>query len=159
MANSDYYEELSVSKSAPAGDISLRRLKAGDQDLAEIASLLNAADWEASVKNFSEADFNKFLALDHTFYLLAYAGQEIAGAIHGYDHLHPTGVKYLYVDEVDTIEGHRRQGVATVMMNEVFAIAHENGDSEIWLGTEDDNEKAKAFYLSLKPDEIENGPI
>jgi ribosomal protein S18 acetylase RimI-like enzyme len=85
--------------------------------------------------------------------------QEIAGAIHGYDHLHPTGVKYLYVDEVDTIEGHRRQGVATVMMNEVFAIAHENGDSEIWLGTEDDNEKAKAFYLSLKPDEIENGPI
>jgi hypothetical protein len=28
-----------------------------------------------------------------------------------------------------------------------------------WLGTEHDNEAAKALYNKLKPSEIENGPI
>lgn len=140
-------------------EIKLRRLKATDTDLAAIAAQLNAADSEVSIKNFSEQSLRNFLSNRDNFYLLAYRGDDIAGAVHGYVLLHPTGVKYLYIDEVDTMASHRRQGVATGMMRETFAIAQEYGCSEAWLGTEHDNEAAKALYLSLSPSEIENGPI
>lgn len=139
--------------------ITLRRLRSSDTDLAELAANLNAADSEVSIKDFSGQSLKEFVADPNHFYLIAYRNDKIAGAIHGYLHLHPTGVKYLYVDEVDTMEGHRRQGVATAMMNEVFVIAKEYGASELWLGTEHDNERAKAFYVSLHPSETENGPI
>jgi ribosomal protein S18 acetylase RimI-like enzyme len=139
--------------------IRLRRLTATDSDLAQISAELNAADWEASIKDFSAESLREFLTSDQRFYLLAYQGSEIAGAIHGYVLLHPTGVKYLYIDEVDTMVPYRRQGVATAMMQEVFSIAREYGCDEAWLGTEHDNIAAKALYVSLKPTEIENGPI
>lgn len=139
--------------------ITLRRLKATDTDLAAIAAELNAADSEVSIKDFSESSLKAFLADSQRFYLLAYRGGEIAGAVHGYLLLHPTGVKYLYVDEVDTVAKHRRHGVATAMMDETFQIARELGASELWLGTEHDNEPAKALYNGLHPSEIDNGPI
>jgi ribosomal protein S18 acetylase RimI-like enzyme len=139
--------------------IKLRRLTAGDADLATIATQLNAADWEASIKDFSEESLRMFVSEKDRIYLLAYRGEEIAGAVHGYVLLHPTGVKYLYIDEVDTMVGYRRHGVAAAMMKEAFQFAKERGCSEAWLGTEHDNEPAKALYNGLSPSEIENGPI
>jgi ribosomal protein S18 acetylase RimI-like enzyme len=90
--------------------------------------------------------------------LLGYENGEIAGAIHGYVYPHPTGVKYMWIDEVDTMVGHRRHGVAKTMLQEVFVIAKEHGCDEAWLGTEHDNDAANALYLSLGPTETENGP-
>src|SRR6266567_7437627 len=139
--------------------IQLRRLKPTDPGLAQIAAELNAGDNEISLKTFSEASLKVFLADPNRFYLLAYSGGEIAGAVHGYLLPHPAGAKYLYVDEVDTIANHRRQGVATAMMNEVFEIGRQYGADEVWLGTERGNERAKSFYLRLKPTEVEDGPI
>ncbi len=138
--------------------ITLRRLKPTDTDLAAICEQLNAADWEASIKDFSEGALRDFLADSNHFYLLGYIEGEIAGAIHGYVYPHPTGVKYMWIDEVDTMAKHRRQGVASTMMKEVLEIARAHGCDEAWLGTEHDNEAAKALYSGLNPTETENGP-
>lgn len=148
-----------MNSNASQPNIRVRRLKAGDADLAEIAAQLNAADSEVSVKNFSAGAFKEFLADKSRVYLLAYYGDEIAGAVHGYTLLHPTGIIYFYVDEVDTLAGHRRRGVATALMREAFVVARALGARELWLGTEHDNAGAIAFYTGLKPDETENGSI
>lgn len=137
----------------------LRRLKSDDTDLAQIAAELNAGDNEISVKTFTEASLREFLSDANRFYLIATIDGEIAGALHGYNNVHPAGVNYLYVDEVDTIKKFRRRGVATAMMKEALMIARDYGADELWLGTEHDNEPAKALYLGLNPTEIENGPI
>jgi ribosomal protein S18 acetylase RimI-like enzyme len=139
--------------------ITLRYLKNTDTDLRQIAAELNAADWEASVKDFSIADFDQFLRSEDRYYLIASIGAEIVGAIHGYKLLHPTGVTYMYIDEVDTMANHRRKGIARAMMLSVLELAKEWGCDQAWLGTEHDNEAAKALYISLEPFEIENGPI
>jgi aminoglycoside 6'-N-acetyltransferase I len=139
--------------------IQLRRLTATDTDLAEVATRLNEADSEVSLKTFTAKSLKDFLRDPERFYLIGYVGSQIAGVIHGYALHHPAGVKYLYIDEVDTMERFRRQGVATAMMKEVFEIGREYGCDEAWLGTEADNDAAKALYLGLKPSEVENGPI
>jgi ribosomal protein S18 acetylase RimI-like enzyme len=139
--------------------IELRWLRAKDSDLAEIAAQLNGADSEVSIKQFSAESLRRFLSDPLRYYLIATVDGKLAGALHGYVHLHPTGVSYAYIDEVDTIEEYRRQGVATAMMREALAVAKQQGASEVWLGTEHDNEAAKALYQSLSPTEIEHGPI
>ncbi|MEO7617723.1 MAG: GNAT family N-acetyltransferase [Candidatus Saccharibacteria bacterium] len=139
--------------------ITLRYLKKTDTDLSQIAAELNAADWEASVKDFSAVDFENFLKSEDRYYLIASIGTEIVGAIHGYKLLHPTGVTYMYIDEVDTMANHRRKGIAKAMMVSVLELAKDWGCAQAWLGTEHDNEAAKALYMSLEPFEIENGPI
>ncbi len=142
-----------------SSDITLRRLKPTDPDLAAVATELNEADSEVSLKSFTGASLRDFLSDPERFYLLAYIDGHIAGAVHGYALHHPAGVRYLYIDEVDTMEAYRRRGVARLMMAEAFAIGRELGCSDAWLGTEHDNKAAKALYEGLKPDEIENGPI
>jgi len=139
--------------------VTLRRLQASDTDLADIAAELNAVESEVSSKTFTAETLRDFLQDPHNFYLLATIDGHIAGATHGYLHVHPTGLKYLYIDEVDTIKQFRRQGVATAMMHEAFAISRQLGATKAWLGTEDDNEPAKALYQGLDPSKIEHGPI
>ncbi len=139
-------------------EIKLRWLKPGDTDLAAIAADLNGPTWEVSRHEFSADSLKEFLSDERRFYLLGYLGDEIAGAIHGYLYLHPTGVEYVWIDEVDVAEPHRRQGVAKAMMPAVFNWAAGHGALEAWLGTEDDNEAALALYRSLNPTETEHGP-
>ncbi|HEY2003764.1 MAG TPA: GNAT family N-acetyltransferase [Candidatus Saccharimonadia bacterium] len=140
-------------------NLTLRRLQAADPDLAQIAAELNAGDNEMSSKTFTAESLREFLSNPDHFYLIATSGGQIAGATHGYLHVHPAGPRYLYIDEVDTVKQFRRQGVATAMMHEAFNVGRELGVTEVWLGTENDNEPAKALYLSLRPSEIEHGPI
>jgi ribosomal protein S18 acetylase RimI-like enzyme len=139
--------------------LQLRRLNSSDTNLALIAAQLNEADSEVSVKNFSAESLQKFLSDPDNFYLVATIDDQLAGAVHGYKLLHPTGVAYLYIDEVDTVKNFRRQGVARMMVEESLKIAKELGCAEAWLGTEHDNEPAKALYEGFKPDEVDNGPI
>jgi ribosomal protein S18 acetylase RimI-like enzyme/ADP-ribose pyrophosphatase YjhB (NUDIX family) len=139
--------------------IQLRRLKPTDSDLTEIAAGLNEADSEVSVKSFTAESLRTFLSDPGRFYLIATIGSRIAGAVHGYLLVHPTGIKYLYIDEVDTVAEFRRQGVATTLLKDAFNHARILGASEVWVGTEADNEPAKKLYLSLNPSEVVDGPI
>lgn len=138
--------------------IKLRWLKLADVDFAKIAAELNGPTWEVSRHEFTAETLREFLSRDDRFYLLGYLDDQIAGAIHGYLYLHPTGVHYVWIDEVDVSEPHRRKGVAKAMMEAVLQWSKDHGAEEAWLGTEDDNEAALALYHGLNPTETEHGP-
>ncbi|HSX41486.1 MAG TPA: GNAT family N-acetyltransferase [Candidatus Saccharimonadales bacterium] len=140
-------------------NLSIRRLAKSDAGLARVAEELNSKDWYEGVQDFTADSLKKFLSDPDNFYIAAEVEGKVVGGLHGYVLLHPDGRKLVYIDEVDTIKGHRRQGVATAMMQEAFELSKERGASEAWLGTEHDNEPAKALYQKLGPSEIDEGPI
>lgn len=142
-----------------ANAVTVRRLTAGDADLAEVASHLNGKDWYEGSKPFTAATLLTFLQSPTNLYVVACIGGKVVGGLHGYCLLHPDGRKIVYIDEVDTIAGQRRKGVATAMMHEAFAWSKEQDAAEAWLGTEHDNEPAKELYEGLHPSEVDEGPI
>jgi len=148
-----------MSVQAPDSTLVIRWLSAQDADLAQVATELNASDSEISIKGFSESSLRDFLGSGNRFYVAAYVNDTLAGATHGYRLLHPTGITYWYIDEVDTLVAYRRQGVATAMMKAVLEAAAADGANEVWLGADDDNPDAKAFYQTLKPTEVDDGTI
>ncbi len=87
--------------------------------------------------------------------VLAFKANLVVGQCAGVLHRHPDKTTELYVDEVGTASTHRRMGVAKLMMDELFAWGRELGCVEAWLGTETDNEPAKALYRRYRPTEDE----
>lgn len=140
-------------------EVTLRRLKPEDPDIAPLAAGLNSRDWDGSINDFTAESLTRFLEDDDHIYLVAFVDSSLAGAAHAYLLQHPDGSRYLYIDEVDTKMPYRRRGVATALMRGLLRLAGEYGADEAWLGTEDDNEAAKALYESFSPDEVEHGPI
>ena len=82
--------------------------------------------------------------------VLALDGDQVVGQCAGVIHHHPDKVTELYVDEVGTATSHLRQGIATMMLTELFAWARELGCAEAWLGTELDNDAANALYRKFE---------
>ena len=87
--------------------------------------------------------------------VLAFDGDLVVGQCAGVIHRHPDKPTELYVDEVGTATSHLRRGIARLMMDELFAWGRELGCTEAWLGTETDNEPAKALYRRYRPTEDE----
>ena len=59
------------------------------------------------------------------------------------------GGRMLLIYDLEIDDAHRRQGIATALMNEARNHAKQVGAKETWLVTEDDNPEAKALYDSL----------
>ena len=87
--------------------------------------------------------------------LLAFDNGVVVGQCAAVIHRHPDKLTELYVDEVGTASTHRRMGIARLMKDELFAWGRELGCEEAWLGTETDNEPAKALYRRYRPKEDE----
>jgi ribosomal protein S18 acetylase RimI-like enzyme len=79
--------------------------------------------------------------------------------LHAIAYVHPAGQRYVYVDEVETDEAFRRQGVASAMMKAAREIARGMGAHAVWLGADEGNDAAHALYRSLEAHEIEPGVI
>jgi aminoglycoside 6'-N-acetyltransferase I len=82
--------------------------------------------------------------------ILAFDSGVVVGQCAAVIHRHPDKVTELYVDEVGTASTHRHQGIATAMVDAMFAWARELGAREAWLGTELDNLEANGLYRKLK---------
>jgi len=136
----------------------VRRLRPIDQDLAKIVEQINSASMEID-EPFTQDCLTEFLADDRNVYLTVHIDGQLAGALHAIGYLHPAGQRYLYVDEVDTDEAFRRQGVATAMMRTAREIARDMGPSAVWLGADNGNDAAHALYRSLGAKEVEPGVI
>jgi len=108
---------------------------------------------------FTQDSLIEFLSDERNVYLTVHAGGQLAGTLHAIAYIHPAGKRYLYVDEVDTDEAFRRQGVATAMMRAAREIARDMGASALWLGADDGNDAARALYQSLGAEEVEPGVI
>jgi aminoglycoside 3-N-acetyltransferase I len=136
----------------------VRRLKSTDQDLASLVEQLNSASMEID-EPLTQDTLTAFLADERNVYLTVHAGGQLAGALHAIAYAHPAGRRYLYVDEVDTDEAFRRQGVATAMLQAAGEVARGLGAHALWLGADDGNEAAHALYRSLGAQEIEPATI
>lgn len=108
---------------------------------------------------FTVDSLTEFLADDRNIYLTVHADGRLAGTLHAIGYVHPAGKRYVYVDEVDTDEAFRRQGVATAMLKAAREIARGIGASAVWLGADDGNDAAHSLYRSLGAHEIEPGVI
>ena len=85
--------------------------------------------------------------------LLAFEGDLVVGQCAAVLHLHPDKPVELYIDEVGTASTHRRQGIARLMLDAMFAWGRELGCTEAWLGTELDNVAARGLYDGRSPTE------
>jgi aminoglycoside 6'-N-acetyltransferase I len=81
--------------------------------------------------------------------LLAFDDGVVVGQCAAVLHRHPDKVTELYIDEVGTASTHRRRGIATRLVEAMFAWGRERGAEEARLGTELDNLEANGLYRKL----------
>jgi aminoglycoside 6'-N-acetyltransferase I len=73
----------------------------------------------------------------------------VVGQARAVVHSHPDKSPELYIDNAGVAPAFQRKGIATRMLAEIVQCGKERGCREVWVGTEMDNEPAKALYLSL----------
>lgn len=128
--------------------IDLRRL--GPDDLATLLSVEEGLFDEP----LNSAESAAFLADPANLLLLAFDGDDAVGMLTGTFLRHPDKPLSLFVNELGTREAWQRRGIATALMREAIAIARARGARGVWLGTEEDNDAAIAFYRSLGAEEL-----
>lgn len=82
--------------------------------------------------------------------LLAFEDDLVVGQCSAVIHRHPDKPVELYVDEVGTASTHLRQGIATLLVEAMFAWGRQLGCREAWLGTELDNLEANGLYRKIR---------
>ncbi len=87
-----------------------------------------------------------YLAEPSHLMVLALSGQEVIGQARGMIHRHPDLPTELYIDNLGVTPDHRREGVASRLLDELVAWSRELGCDEAWVGTEVDNEPARTLY-------------
>ena len=120
--------------------IACRRITASD------AALLSNIATDVFDEPVDPLRLAAYLASPGHLMVLAFDGDLVVGQCAGVVHRHPDKVSELYVDEVGTASTHLRQGIATAMLEALFAWGRELGCEEAWLGTELDNDAANGLY-------------
>lgn len=87
-----------------------------------------------------------FLASPHHLILAAFEGDRLVGFCSGNVLLHPDKPPSFFVNELGTAEGWRRRGIGLSLTEAMLAQARHMGCQGIWLGTELDNDAARATY-------------
>ena len=123
----------------------------------EIRSLLPGDD--ALVMRVAEDVFDEpvrtdrlaaYLATPSHFMIVAMVENVVVGQCAAVIHRHPDKVSELYIDEVGVSPAFQRQGIARKMLDAMFTLGREHGCGEAWVGTEPDNEPARALYETRK---------
>lgn len=78
--------------------------------------------------------------------VLSVSGGVVVGQARGMVHRHPDLPTELYIDNLGVTADRRREGIATRLLDELVAWGRELGCEEAWVGTEVDNEAARALY-------------
>jgi ribosomal protein S18 acetylase RimI-like enzyme len=85
--------------------------------------------------------------------VLAFDGAVAVGFASGTVLYHPDKPPSMFVNEVGVREGWQRRGIGKAVSAALFGIARARGCEGIWLGTEPDNDPARALYRSLGGEE------
>jgi ribosomal protein S18 acetylase RimI-like enzyme len=128
--------------------IGIRQIRAGEE-----AVVLGVA--EGLFDNPVRADETvAYLADPANLLLLAFDGKTAVGMLTGTFLRHPDKPLSLFVNELGTREGWQRRGIATQMVQRAIAIARDRGARGVWLGTEEENAEAIAFYRAMGASEL-----
>lgn len=123
--------------------IDIRRMQPGDElEFAEIAA-------DVFDEPIHPERLAAYLLEPGHLMLLAFDDNLVVGQCAAVVHRHPDKPTELYIDEVGTASTHLRQGIATRMVEAMFAWGRELGCREAWLGTELDNLEANGLYRKV----------
>lgn len=110
------------------------------------AALLGKVALDVFDEAIDPARVAAYLAQPGHLMVLAVAEGEVVGQARGMIHRHPDLPTELYVDNLGVTPDRRRERLATRMLDELVAWGIELGCEEAWVGTEPDNEPARALY-------------
>lgn len=128
-------------------EIEIRRLGPGD------SAVLERMATDVFDEPIRAARAAAYLAEPNHMMVVAIEDGVVVGQCAGVVHRHPDKATELYLDEVGVAPTHHRRGIATRMMQAMFAWGREHGCEEVWVGTEPDNVAARAMYRGLRPKE------
>lgn len=80
---------------------------------------------------------------------VAVVNGRVVGQVRAIIHQHPDNPSELYIDNAGVTPSLQRQGIAKSLVMAIVDEGRERGCSDIWVGTEADNEPAKALYRSF----------
>jgi ribosomal protein S18 acetylase RimI-like enzyme len=81
--------------------------------------------------------------------LIAYADAEPAGFVSGVEMTHPDKGTEMFIYELGVGEAHRRQGIATALVEALEHLARERGCYGMWVLCDEDNEAAIKTYRKV----------
>lgn len=100
-----------------------------------------------------------FLADDDSFVVGAYLSAEPVGWAWAVRIRYPNGRRVAYLHQLDVVEGHRRRGVGTMLVEAAIECARRLGCSKFWLSTGGHNDAAQALYDRLGGDRKPDGDV
>lgn len=121
----------------------IRLLREGDE-----AILANVADDVFDNPVDSELT-RQFLADPRHHIAVAIEGGLVIGMATAVHYIHPDKPAELWINEVGVAPSHQRRGIATRLMQAMFAHGRALGCTTAWLGTERHNTAAMGLYTSM----------
>jgi ribosomal protein S18 acetylase RimI-like enzyme len=91
----------------------------------------------------------EFLADARHHLVVALNGDVVVGFASAVHYVHPDAAPQLFINQVGVAPDLHRHGIATQLMQALFARGRELGCREAWLGTEHDNLAARGLYRAL----------
>jgi ribosomal protein S18 acetylase RimI-like enzyme len=120
--------------------VEIRTLQPGDQALFD-----RIAD-EVFDNPIDPVVLSQYLATPGHHLVVAIDDGQIVGQVSAVVHRHPDQRPVeLYVDEVGVSPAYQRRKIATLMLEQMFALGRGLGCVEAWLATEPDNEPARTL--------------
>jgi ribosomal protein S18 acetylase RimI-like enzyme len=87
-----------------------------------------------------------YLAEPGHLMVVAVTDGEVVGQARGMVHRHPDRPSELYIDNLGVTPPRQREHIATRLLDDLVAWGRQLGCEEAWVGTETDNEPARALY-------------
>jgi aminoglycoside 6'-N-acetyltransferase I len=125
---------------------------------ADLRRIVNASDAAVLFGRIADDVFDApidptrltaYLAQPGHLMVVAVTGGEVVGQARAIVHRHPDQPTELYIDNLGVAPPHRRQGIARALLSDLIAWGRSLGCEEAWIGTEPDNDAARALYASL----------
>ena len=121
----------------------VRTRPAGQADVDEVTRFAEAFDNEL----LSE-ETRRFLDDDRHHLVLGYVHDRPAGFASAVEVFHPDKRCELFLNEIAVMEGARRHGVASALIDELKQLGRDRGCVSMWVLTDEDNAPAMGLYRS-----------
>jgi len=120
--------------------MNMRRLRTGDEDIAEEMCRLFDGD--------GEVDATLFLRRPEAVMFVVEDESGPCGCVYGHELVHPDGERTMLLYSLDVAEHARGRGYGKTLVTTFVDHARQTGCTEVWVLTDDENPAALATYSS-----------